>query len=434
MNSKIFGKSLGWLVLVLIAALVMAAGPSFAATYNLAAVEAEWTPPGGTTPIPMWGFVEGTVCPTTPGSWNIGPTLEVPAGDGTLTINLLNCLAEPVSIVILGQGFPAVQPGTGIPAGTLTDGQGRERATSFIAQADAAGTVTYTWSDLKPGTYLYLSGSHPAKQVQMGLYGALKVYAADGGAYSGASPDKEVMLLYSEIDPKLHDPLPGVAQPLNYKPEYFLINGAPWPDTQLTITAGTTGQEVLIRFLNAGLKTHVPTLLGDRMNVIAEDGNLYPFAKDRYSVLLAAGKTMDALWVPATAKTYPVYDASNQLTNAGVTGGGMLVHLVVESIPLLRATSASVNTSTEGKLSVYDISTTLSTRFLMPLSLNNVYNFTFGSDTVRKRALGTDTGYTLPFFGFNTGFQSPFGTSADLFPALNTMLYYQEFPSILFFR
>ena len=242
------------------------------------------------------------------------------------------------------------------------------------------------------------------------------------------------MLLYSEIDPNLHDPVPAVAQPLNYKPKYFLINGVPWPDPQLTITAGTAGQGVLIRFLNAGLKTHVPTLLRDRMSVIAEDGNLYPFAKDQHSVLLPAGKTMDALWAPATAGTYPVYDASNQLTNAGVTGGGMLAHLVVETTPLLRATSASASTSTETKLSVYDIGSALSTRFLMPLSLNNVYNFTFGADTVRKRALGTDTGYTLPFFGFNTGFQSPFGTSSDLFPALNTMLYYQEFPSLLFFK
>jgi FtsP/CotA-like multicopper oxidase with cupredoxin domain len=435
MNSnKIFGKSLGWLILALIAVVIMAAGPSFAVTYNLAAVEAEWTPPGSTTPISMWGFVEATTCPTTPDPWNMGPTLEVPAGDGTLTINLLNCLAEPVSIVIPGQGFPAVTGG--IPAGTLTDGQGRERLTSFIAQAaDSGGNVTYTWTNLKPGTFLYLSGSHPAKQVQMGLYGALKVYAADGEAYPGISPDNEVLLLYSEIDPKLHDPEPSVAQPLNYKPEYFLINGAPWPSAQpiLTGPAITAGQEVLIRFLNAGLKTHVPTLLGDRISVIAEDGNLYPYPKDQYSMLLAAGKTMDALWNPTTVQTYPVYDASNHLTNAGVTGGGMLVHLVVESNQMLRTTSASVTTATVGEFYSYDINAALSTRFLMPFSLNNVYNFPFGSDTVRKRALGSGTGYAL-LFGLNSGFPIPFGINTGLFPTLNNILYYKEFPSLLFFR
>ncbi len=357
MNSKILGKGLGCLVLVLITILIMT-GPSFAVTYNLAAVEAVWTPPGpgSITSVPMWGFVEAADCPPEQALWNIGHTLEVPAGDGTLTINLLNCLTEPVSIVIPGQGIPAVTGG--IPAGAFIDGQGRQRLTSFIAQADAGGTVTYTWTNLKPGTYLYLSGSHPAKQVQMGLYGALKVYATDEEAYPGISPDNDILLLYSEIDPKLHTTdSQKVAKPLNYKPEYFLINGKPWPDASSTL-AGlniNTGQQVIIRFLNAGLKTHVPTLLGDRMSIIAEDGNLYPYPKDQYSVALAAGKTMDALWNPTAAQTYPVYDAMHHLTNAGVSGGGMLIQLDVEGNRSPGITSAPVTTATEGVLYSYDV-------------------------------------------------------------------------------
>ncbi|MGA1870209.1 MAG: Ig-like domain-containing protein [bacterium] len=354
MNSTIFAKGLGCLILILISLLILTS-PSFAVTYNLAAAEVEWTPPGSIAAIPMWGFVEATVCPSQQEIWNMGPILEVPAGDGTLTINLRNCLTEPVSIIIPGQGIPAVTGG--IPAGTLIDGQGRQRLTSFVAQADVGGTVTYTWTNLKPGTYLYLSGSHPAKQVQMGLYGALKVYATDGGAYPGISPDNEVLLLYSEIDPKLHATTSSkVAQPLNYKPEYFLINGAPWPDASPILTGPTinTGQQVLIRFLNAGLNTLVPTLLRDRMSVIAEDGNLYSYPKDQYSVLLTAGKTKDALWNPRAAHMYPVYDARHHLTNAGVSGGGMLVKLLVEGNHGPGITSMPATMATEGVLYSYD--------------------------------------------------------------------------------
>ena len=175
---------------------------------------------------------------------------------------------------------------------------------------------------MKTGTYLYQSGTHPAKQVQMGLYGAVKV-----GDYPGV--DNEVLLLYSEIDPALHDP-PATAKPLNYKPEYFLINGEPYPNAAPIIDHSVvTNENVLIRFLNAGLKTHVPTLLGGYMTVIAEDGNLYPYPKEQYSVSLPAGKTVDALWVPATDGTYPVYDARHYLTSAGAPEGGMLVKLEV---------------------------------------------------------------------------------------------------------
>ena len=38
-----------------------------------------------------------------------------------------------------------------------------------------------------PGTYLYQSGSHPAVQVQMGLYGGVTSDAAAGEVYSGVT-------------------------------------------------------------------------------------------------------------------------------------------------------------------------------------------------------------------------------------------------------
>ncbi len=76
------------------------------------------------------------------------------------------------------------------------------------------------------------------------------------------------------------------------------------------------------------------------MNVIAEDGNFYPYSREQYSVLLPAGKTLDALWVPTEVKAHGVYDRSLSLSSNGAAGGGMLVYLDVApagSLPLADA-------------------------------------------------------------------------------------------------
>ncbi|MDL1984508.1 MAG: Ig-like domain-containing protein [Deltaproteobacteria bacterium] len=331
MKCKVFNKNLTILALALMA-LALTAGSSFAV--DLVALKSEAIMPDG-TPITMWGFAldTGQVCePTTLPAWDVGPTLtDADLVAGSLTINLRNCLSEEVSIVIPGQAA-VLNPVT------FMDGQGRTRVKSFTTETPDDGTtvVPYTWTGLKPGTFLYQSGTHPAKQVQMGLYGSLIVLPATAGAAydpSLTNPDTafdtEVVLLYSEIDPALHDPVPATAQPINYKPQYFLVNGNPYENGDPALTAGNVSQNTLIRFLNAGLKTHVPTLLGAYMRVIAEDGNLYPYAREQYSVHLAAGKTMDAIWTPAAGGTYALYDRSLHLTTAGVTGGGMLVQLAV---------------------------------------------------------------------------------------------------------
>src|ERR1700732_2917787 len=71
------------------------------------------------------------------------------------------------------------------------------RVRSFVPEATpGTGTQTYTWTALKPGTYLIESGTYPSIQGPMGLYGVRFVYtpATAGGsalgpgtAYSGTA-------------------------------------------------------------------------------------------------------------------------------------------------------------------------------------------------------------------------------------------------------
>lgn len=318
MNSKIILKN-ARSVLFVLAALLLTTASSYA--LDLAAVEAEWTPPGSVTPIRMWGFItDPGSCPGAPVAWAPGPD-QIEVAGANLTIQLRNCLTEDVSLIIPGQ------PTTLSPT-TITDSQGRLRVKAFTNEAAAnGGTVTYTWNSLKPGTYLYQSGSHPAKQVQMGLYGALKVG-------SNAEATSETTLLFSEIDPALHVDATG-ATPLTYKPKYYLINGQSFAPGQAppVLNAGKATQTLLIRFLNAGFNPHTPVLQGPYMKIVAEDGNPYPYPKERYSALLAAGKTLDALWTPEKDGTYALYDRNLALTSNGAPGGGMLVHLNADVAP-----------------------------------------------------------------------------------------------------
>ncbi len=287
---------------------------------NLAAVEGEWTLPdtnpipvcGAPSPIIMWGFIEDTgSCPAAPVIWDQGPTIEIPSGDPNLTINLRNCLSAPVSIFIPGQQKALT------PERLATDPR---RVYSFdtTAPADNGATTTpYTWSNLKAGTYLYHSGTHIQVQVQMGLYGALVVEDSPGQN----NIDQEEVLLYSEIDPALHSAVDSgtygtraYPSTFDYQPKYFLINGLSFPDTEnITILTGDTTR---LRFLNAGLKTHIPTIQGTFMNLEAEDGNPYPYKKLQYSIELTAAKTMDALISYGAAGRYALYDRSLHLTNA----------------------------------------------------------------------------------------------------------------------
>ena len=311
------------------AMLALVAGSASAATYDLRA--GTTTVDYGSGSVDAWGYalvssdigggpVAGDDQVMVP-----GPTIYVPAGQD-LTINLLNNLGEGTSIVIQGQ--------------KLTGGLQRNldgRVTAFTDEAAAgAGTASYFWSaaELKAGTFLYNSGSHPAKQVQMGLYGAVVVDADATGcasglaAYPGVCYDRDIVIIYSEVDPDLRNSA-APAQPLNFKPKYFLVNGDATGGTVLTeSTPAELNSRVLLRFVNAGLKGYVPTLLGEDLEWVAEYGNPYPHVRKSYSAYLSAGKTMDAIWVPETFDRHPLFDRRLHLSyNGRGTMGGLMAFL-----------------------------------------------------------------------------------------------------------
>jgi FtsP/CotA-like multicopper oxidase with cupredoxin domain len=363
--NKMYDNNIWRLKGVFLAALIlifMTAATAGAIEVNITAGETTLSLPGAGGPIsvPVWGFAHDLTQPagTPPGDGVVkvpGNPIVVPPGDTTLTINLTNNLDEPVSLQILGQMLspnngPVWTDAAGGPPiiGSRPMGNFTARVRSFSHETAPGATVSYTWVDFKPGTYLVTSATNPAKQVQMGLYAAVKKDLAAGEAYAGVTYDKEIIMVYSEVDPLMQaaindgtygptpDPVPAgwITSSIRREPTYFLINGVAFePGGDLDPINGAepfnAGDTVLIRFLNAGYETHVPQLLNMYMKLEAEDGNPYPHAREQYGYELAAGKTMDAtIQMSSTLGRFSIHDAALHLTNAGGSGpGGMLAYV-----------------------------------------------------------------------------------------------------------
>lgn len=263
-------------------------------SFNLTATSGYILTPDGNS-IFMWGYAGPS------GTFQLpGPTLCVAEG-ATVTVTLKNQLREPVSIV-----FPGVTgvSADGQPAQPTFDTAGKLTSLTKAAAA-SGGTVTYSFVASRPGTFLYESGTDVAKQVQMGLYGALVVRPAvngtiiDGQAYddpaSKFDQSHEYLHLLSEIDPAFHLAVERnrAFDLVNLRSRYFLINGRSMPDTiapngaawlpaqpygslvhirPKPANAGPDYRPALIRYLNAGTGTYPFHPHGNDQRVVGKDG------------------------------------------------------------------------------------------------------------------------------------------------------------------
>ena len=137
-----------------------------------------------------------------------GPTLIVKQG-AVVTITLTSQLPVATSIVFPGLDVTA-SGGAGTAQGLLT----REVLPS------TGGTVSYTFTASRPGTFLYHSGTRPDLQVEMGLSGAIIVrpstFSAAATCTTGTAPcrkaygdastayDREYLFFLTDADPLLH--------------------------------------------------------------------------------------------------------------------------------------------------------------------------------------------------------------------------------------
>src|SRR6476620_1267244 len=264
-----------------------------------------WAKPGTneclSQSIPIWGYsTTETGAATAP-----GPVIVARQGD-RVVLTLHNGLAEPTSLALPGQ-----------PAASIGEGLSTTAATPGIAPGT---TARYTFTASRAGTFLYEAGhtAGGARQVAMGLAGALVVLSTDGTAY-GQSYDDEAVLVLSEIDPALNADPAKFTDLREFKPKFRLINGKPFPSTDPVAT--DQGHKVLLRYVNAGTQLHPMSLLGGEQQLLSHDAHALGSPEPSVVAAVDPGVTMDAL---VTMPTGPeaklaLFESAAQLDNGGQT-------------------------------------------------------------------------------------------------------------------
>jgi hypothetical protein len=370
------------------------------------------TPAGATTGIPTSLTIVGQLG----GGLGTGATTAASPPHAGLGVSWP--VAGPPS-----DGSGATPSGT---APTFTPPPQAPRVQSFATEVVKGTTTTLCWGvcggtspslALRPGTYLIESGTHPSIQGPMGLYGILVVTQAPtssgtapattetaaGIAYPGVAYDAEVPLLLSEIDPvqnaavyaainttgfseytvwsgqpggcgNVSSPTYNTCYPpaVNYTPLYYLFNGVAFnktnptlslfPLTPATLAPAAGPGSVLVRLVNAGLRMHVPAIVGSQtsppvstgalppavaptgFSLIAEDGNVAPgLPKVQSEVFMAPGKTFDVMinGQAAGAPALAVYDRELSLSANGIGRDAGMLAYVGATLPTGVATSAT---------------------------------------------------------------------------------------------
>jgi FtsP/CotA-like multicopper oxidase with cupredoxin domain len=163
-----------------------------------------------------------------------GPQIRVSEGDRVRLV-LKNQLPESTAIHCHGLELPNDQDG--VP---------------FITQKPVKPGETFSYEFIVPnaGSHMYHSHHDSAKQVGLGLLGALIVEPKEKTEYD--SPDVDHVMI-------LNDGMHG-----------YTLNGKSFPATEPVVAK--LGQTVRLRYMNEGMMIHPMHLHGMHQTVIAKDG------------------------------------------------------------------------------------------------------------------------------------------------------------------
>ena len=204
----------------------------------------------------------------------------------------------------------------------------------------AGNIVVYMFAPQHPGTYMYHCHQEADIHVQMGMYGALVIYnptdaaavtgpgLGNGGELWGWRYDKDYVLLLSEFDLGQHvaeqkGGVAGAYNPVNYKPQYWFINGLSFPNTihaglgfiwanwiaahpnydPFIVGSVGTSQKVLLRVINMGFEVQPMHMHGFHAKIIGSDQRAWPWANDPLVTPFGKGLEKNTLTI-GSGETY----------------------------------------------------------------------------------------------------------------------------------
>ncbi len=227
-------------------------------------------------------------------------------------------------------------------------------------------SFTYKFMAHREGSFIYHCHVEAVEHVQMGMYGPLVVYGGAQTKIYGQNYTKEYIWFVSEFDTRWHramEPgapeleIPEIMQTwppigyaewvrVNYRPDYWLLNGMTFPDTARTgaelpiltydpgnptFVAGiqqgikvANGQEahaglqqsalvdvapdepVLVRLINVGFQTHALHQHGQHWEIVGSDASPLPHLQatgrkgatgkyEKFTINIGSGETYDTI-------------------------------------------------------------------------------------------------------------------------------------------
>jgi FtsP/CotA-like multicopper oxidase with cupredoxin domain len=203
-------------------------------------------------------------------------------------------------------------------------------------------SATYYFKAEHPGTFMYHCHVEASEHVQLGMYGALIIRPRQRTlttVYGGIRVngkladafDKEYILMLSDLDSRWHHDIEtgaGTFNAVDFRPDYWLLNGRSFPDTILpaqTVFTGNvggpppgygayvhvrTGQRFLLRVINIGYQVVPWHLHGWHFNIVGKDAHPMVMSGNNmiqmgYTLTIGSGETYDLI-VDADNK-FPLY-------------------------------------------------------------------------------------------------------------------------------
>lgn len=329
---------------------------------------------GAVTPPAVWPSITPTTCLL--GTGTVASPCEIGLDVGMGTVTVADVVNGPTVVPFLGfgvNGAPAALAGSPnstikVPAGTtlkitVTQSAGSDPIDlsfpSLLADDVSHVGNVYTVTANTLGTSVFQPGSNPGapKQIASGLVGALIVTPGSCAganlmcAYDGTSYEDEALVAITDLDleyacstdsvvASLCAVQSGDSFPMSYfgqsidpdfspRQVYHVINGKAFPDTDVIEVQGT--DDVLLRYINAGVSDRTMGLLGVRQTILARNTSKYKDPQTVIAPLIGPGETADvAVVIPSVAgrQYFSLMDQGQQMNNGTTTGfGGALVFL-----------------------------------------------------------------------------------------------------------
>ena len=200
-----------------------------------------------------------------------------------------------------GHRQPDQQPHPAHLARVRRRGDGRRTSTAVRRRRPA---TPYTFTASTPGTYLYEAGILPGLRVP-GRDGPVRRADRAPGGRRRPGLRRRVDRVRRRGPRRPERDRPGAERPAaepagtfdlrEFAPKYFLVNGKAYANTRASTIPVTSGNTLLLRYVNAGIQHHSIGVLGLHQRVLAADGSELPYPRTMVAETIAPGQTADVL-------------------------------------------------------------------------------------------------------------------------------------------